>query len=185
MASDGVTGAVSGTPPWECPVCGRGTVSVIDGPVRVDFRDASYVVLLRHEECSVCGEQFFSPAEVDQLQLLAAGEARRERGLLAPDEIRTLRRDLGLSQERLERLLGLGPKTIVRWEKGTVFQSVAADRLLRSLRFFPELLELLAEDGTQRGGKARTAAGAPSRPISGTASLRESVGRADTPARRG
>jgi hypothetical protein len=72
----------------------------------------------------------------------------------------------------------------VRWEKGTVFQSVAADRLLRSLRFFPELLELLAEDGTQRGGKARTAAGAPSRPISGTASLRESVGRADTPARR-
>jgi HTH-type transcriptional regulator/antitoxin MqsA len=171
MVSDGVTGAVSGTPPWECPVCGRGTVSVIDGPVRVDFRDASYVVSLRHEECSSCGEQFFSPAEVDQLQLIAASAARHERGLLTPDEIRALRRDLGLSQERLERLLGLGPKTIVRWEKGTVFQSVAADRLLRSLRFYPELVGLLAEEGLQRGGKARTPPSASSWPrISATAS---------------
>lgn len=177
MVSDGVTGAVSGAHPWECPLCGRGTVSVVDGPVRVDFRDASYVVSLRHEVCSSCGEQFFSPAEVDQLQSLAAGAARHERGLLAPDEIRALRRDLGLSQERLERLLGLGPKTIVRWEKGTVLQSVAADRLLRSLRFFPELLELLVEEGSQRGGKARTPPSASSRPSTSATASPPRVGR--------
>jgi HTH-type transcriptional regulator/antitoxin MqsA len=177
MVGDRATVVASSTPPWECPVCGRGTVSVIDGPVRVDFRDASYVVSLRHEECSSCGEQFFSPAEVDELQSLAAGAARYERGLLAPDEIRALRRDLGLSQERLERLLGLGPKTIVRWEKGTVFQSVAADRLLRSLRFFPELLELLVEEGLQRGGKARTPPSASSWPSTSATASPPRVGR--------
>ena len=177
MVSDRATAVASSTPPWECPLCGLGTVSVVDGPVRVDFRDASYVVSLRHEECSSCGEQFFSPAEVDQLQSLAAGAARHERGLLTPDEIRALRRDLGLSQERLERLLGLGPKTVVRWEKGTVFQSVAADRLLRSLRFFPELLELLAEEGLQCGGKARTPPSASSRPRISGATLPPGAGR--------
>ena len=44
---------------------------------------------------------------------------------------------LGLSQADLEKTLGIGPKTVVRWEKGTVRQSRAADLLLRILAAHP------------------------------------------------
>lgn len=58
---------------------------------------------------------------------------------LGPEVTRALRAVLGgLSQTPLEHLLGVGAKTVVRWQKGTVFQSATADRLVRLLRAMPE-----------------------------------------------
>jgi len=79
---------------------------------------------------------------------------RAARGLLTPDEIRDLRRSLGVAQAALERLLGVGPKTVVRWEKGTVFQSATADRLMRLLIAKPELVSLLAGKALYRKSNA-------------------------------
>ena len=66
--------------------------------------------------------------------------AREERGLLTPEEIRRLRTDLGLRQQDLEGILGVGPKTVTRWEKGTVFQSAVADKFMRQIWTHPEIL---------------------------------------------
>jgi hypothetical protein len=63
---------------------------------------------------------------------------RVHEGLLSPAQITAIRETLGLSQADLEKALGIGPKTVVRWEKGTVRQSRAADRLLRILAAHPE-----------------------------------------------
>jgi len=49
-----------------------------------------------------------------------------------------------MSQAAFEELLGVGPKTVIRWEKGTVFQGATADRLMRLLRTQPELARVLA-----------------------------------------
>jgi HTH-type transcriptional regulator / antitoxin MqsA len=81
---------------------------------------------------------------MEQLQKAAVDQVRDAQGLLRPDEIRALRAALGgISQTRLEHLLGVGAKTVVRWEKGTVFQSATADRLMRLLRAMPELAGVL------------------------------------------
>jgi HTH-type transcriptional regulator/antitoxin MqsA len=76
---------------------------------------------------------------------------RREEGLLMPDEIREIRQRYGLSQADLERLIGAGPKTVVRWERGTTFQNRTADTLLRVLRDHPEVM---AELTRERGPRA-------------------------------
>jgi HTH-type transcriptional regulator/antitoxin MqsA len=77
--------------------------------------------------------------------LRRASEAiRREEGLLMPDEIRGIRHHLGLTQEAFEKLLGVGPKTVVRWEKGTVFQNRSTDSLLRVVRAEPGAVLFLA-----------------------------------------
>ncbi len=52
---------------------------------------------------------------------------------------------LGLSQHAFEQLLGVGPKTVVRWEKGTVFQNKATDSLLRVVERFPEVVRFLGD----------------------------------------
>ena len=98
--------------------------------------------------CESCDEVFYTPDQALQAQRAAATQMRAQEGLLAPEEIKQIRTQWSLSQSILERLLGVGPKTVVRWERGTVFQNSATDQLLRIIRDVPEAFAYLAE---QRG----------------------------------
>ena len=100
------------------------------------------VALLR---CDACGDVLYSPEQVDRAQEQVYAEIRRRENLLSPAEIASIRRGLGLKQDEFERLLGLGPKTVVRWESGRVFQSKAADALMRLVRAERENAVRLAE----------------------------------------
>jgi HTH-type transcriptional regulator / antitoxin MqsA len=99
---------------------------------RVRGREVTMPVALM--KCDACGDILYSPEQVDRAQEKVYAEIRRRENLLAPDEIMSIRRGLGLKQEEFERLLGVGPKTVVRWESGRVFQGKAADSLMRLVR---------------------------------------------------
>lgn len=90
---------------------------------------------VEHEfyRCDACDEEWFAPGQMDAVMRRASDRIREEEGLLKPDEIRAIRERYGLSQAKFERLLGAGQKTVIRWEKGTVFQSKTTDSLLRLL----------------------------------------------------
>jgi putative zinc finger/helix-turn-helix YgiT family protein len=70
-------------------------------------------------------------------------ETYRQLGLLTPREIREGREKLGLSQQELQELLGLGGNSLSRWENGRVYQSRSIDRFLRVVFGVPETLEYL------------------------------------------
>ena len=129
--------------PSRCPECG-GSISESLEPVQVPLRGQSVKVAgVHHGLCGRCGEVYLGIDQMEQLQKAAVDQVRDAQGLLRPDEIRALRAALGISQTRLEHLLGVGAKTVVRWEKGTVFQSATADRLMRLLRAMPEVAAVL------------------------------------------
>jgi HTH-type transcriptional regulator / antitoxin MqsA len=94
-------------------------------------------------ECASCAKRFFTPDQVKAVSLAVKRQARVEAGLLAPEEIVEIRKKLGLSQNELERLFGLGSKVVTRWETGRVVQSKAADVALRLLALDPENLKRL------------------------------------------
>jgi len=98
--------------------------------------------------CDSCDEVFYTRDQAMKAQRDAAGLLRLQEGLLAPEEVKHIRQRLVLSQANMERLLGVGPKTVVRWERGTVFQNTATDQLLRIIRDVPEAFVYLAQ---QRG----------------------------------
>jgi HTH-type transcriptional regulator / antitoxin MqsA len=89
--------------------------------------------------CTSCGEYFVDIDEFDAMQRELSERIRAEEGLLAPTRIRAIRESMGLTQQEFEKVLGVGPKTVVRWERGTVFQSAAIDKLLRAVEAVPEL----------------------------------------------
>ena len=120
-------------------VTGRGKTWVGSRPI--SFQDEFY-------KCSNCGEKFYVGTMLDESSRRAAAAVRRADGLLAPDEIRDIRTQYGLTQANLEKLMNSGEKTVVRWERGTVAQNATADTLLRLLRDHPEVVAKLAE---QRG----------------------------------
>lgn len=113
--------------------------------VSIDFPGREPIVVWRDlQRCSSCGETYFGPNDIDAVHRAAADVVREREGLLSPEEIRELRESLQLSQAAFERLIGAGAKTVVRWERGTIFQSKVTDTLMRVLRAVPEAREFLA-----------------------------------------
>ena len=125
--------------PNTCPICG-GSVSVCVGPIEWDVRGESVVIDgVKHGMCDTCGEAFFAPDVADGVHRKAVAKLKESKGLLSGSEIKAIREKLGLSQAGFERLIGAGPKTVVRWENDTVFQNKTADTLLRVLRDYPNV----------------------------------------------
>lgn len=127
-----------------CPGCKSGLVRVTEvRPVQIGRRPP---VDVEHHlaRCPSCGASFLSPSEMNRV-MAAAGEAIRVReGLLQPQEIVEIRKSLGLFLPEFERLLGVGPKTAIRWEKGTVFPNKSTDALLRLVKAFRPNADFLA-----------------------------------------
>lgn len=70
----------------------------------------------------------------------------RDAGLLTPEQIRRVRKKLGLSQRDAGRIIGGGPNAFQKYEAGDVLISKAADSALRLLANDPaRLAELLGE----------------------------------------
>lgn len=128
-----------------CPVCNKGTAQEVRGPRRVTVQGRGYVVPGdRFMRCLVCGEEYYTGAQARASSLRLNEIRRKAEGLLAPDKIRAIRRRLGVSQAALEKILGLGPKTVVRWERGSVLPSKSADDVLRLLEKDASNLRYLA-----------------------------------------
>ena len=126
-----------------CPVCfDRLTTVSEEQDVRIGRR--SVRVLDQFSRCTGCDEAFYAPRQMDATLRRASEAIRQEEGLLSPGEIRAIRERLRLTQRAFEKLLGVGPKTVVRWEKGTVFQNRATDSLLRLVDAQTESARFLA-----------------------------------------
>jgi len=126
-----------------CPVCGGPLNSVSEEKeMRIGQRSAR--VMDELSRCTDCGEAFYAPGQMDATMRRASDAIRQSEGLLASEEIREIREGLGLTQAAFEKLLGVGPKTVVRWEKGTVFQNRSTDSLLRVIDALPESAAFLA-----------------------------------------
>lgn len=112
-----------------------------------DFPIHGTIVPVREElyRCGICGEEEYSLEQAVTAERRASEVYRTQNGLLQPDEIAHLRRRWGITQAQLEDALGVGRKTVARWEAGRVLQSRALDNLLRAIDQFPAVLEFLAE----------------------------------------
>jgi len=127
-----------------CPLC-DGRLTRIAEMRDVPIGKRVVRVLDRFARCTDCGEELYAPGQMEATQRSASDLIRMEDGLLLPAEIRALREALGTTQHAFERLLGVGPKTVVRWERGTVCQNQATDSLLRVIREYPAAAAFLAE----------------------------------------
>lgn len=127
----------------QCPVCDAQATQGMDR-FEVPVGARRVTVSAERMRCHQCGEAFLTPDQMDAAQVAASNQIRREEGLLLPEEIRAIRYTFGLSQTALEQLLSAGAKTVVRWERGTVFQNKTTDELLRLVRDVPGVFEHLA-----------------------------------------
>ncbi len=98
--------------------------------------------------CRVCGTEILDGDGAERYAAASDELVRRAREELR-NEIRRIRRKLGLSQAQAARLTGGGHNAFSRYERGEVQPLPAVINLFRILDRHPELLEELS--GTVRG----------------------------------
>lgn len=126
-----------------CPVCGTSATLVRERrPVKYGRR----TVCIDDEmmACSDCGERFYVGNQLEASEARVRAQIRSEGGIL-PFEILALRDRLGLRQAELEELLGVGPKTVSRWENGRVVPDRTTTLLLRALEADPGIVRTLVK----------------------------------------
>lgn len=80
--------------------------------------------------CMVCGEELSGEKTIDEELKIFREEYKRCHNLLTSEEIKEIRKKLGMTQKEFANYLGFGEKTITRYELGQI-QEVANDNLMR------------------------------------------------------
>jgi putative zinc finger/helix-turn-helix YgiT family protein len=115
-----------------CPICDKGTLVPKQGEFVTRVKCGAEKKELRvgnvsWDECDACGEKIFDNNAMRQIS-----DARYDAvGLLAPSELKEIRKKLGYTQEQMAVFLGIGNKTYCRWENGTSIQTKSMDTLIR------------------------------------------------------
>lgn len=119
----------------KCPICGGALDVIRDQPY--DYTESGLNVTLigvTQYDCSFCEENFISIPNPEQLHTkIALDICKDNKALLLPEEIRFLRKELGLKAKELARIMGVGPETVSRWENDKKTISEGNDRMLRMI----------------------------------------------------
>lgn len=81
--------------------------------------------------CKSCGRESIAIPRIAQLHRVLAESFVRQQRMLAPVEIRFLRKHVGLSSDDFAQAMGVTRETVSRWENGKTPMGPTSDRLLR------------------------------------------------------
>lgn len=91
------------------------------------------------------GEEIYDPKLEQENDITLYNEYRKLNSLLFPEEIKAIREKFGVTQVEFAQILGLGDKTITRYENGSL-QDNAQNNLIKIVgRNSEEFLKLLKE----------------------------------------
>lgn len=127
-----------------CPNCNSEVESVVRTVLETyPVKGEEITINAQVRFCLCCNQEIWDD-ELDAQNLLDAfAEYRKRHDLLQPAEIRMIREKYGLSQVAFARVLGLGDKTIARYENGSIADSAQNNliELMRQPSNFKMLLE--------------------------------------------
>lgn len=115
-------------------------------------RDATYIVkgtsITFKEKIKIneiTGEEIYDSELEQENDIKLYSEYRKLKNLLFPEEIKEIREKFGVTQVEFAQILGLGDKTIARYENGSL-QDTAQNNLIKIVGRNPEeFLKLLKE----------------------------------------
>ena len=129
-----------------CPVCEEGQLH--EATFADDFKHGDSTIHVEGLECFECESCGADPVFKDQIRrnhLRVADAKRTADGLLAGEEIKAIRADLGLSQSESALLFGGGANAFSKYERGDVIQSKSMDKLLRLASKYPLIIIELSD----------------------------------------
>lgn len=119
----------------KCPICGGVIETIRNQPY--EYTESGLDVLLlgiTQYRCQECEESFAAIPNTEQLHTtIALDICKHKKALLLPEEIKFLRKELGLKAKDLALAMGVKAEAISRWENGKSVISESNDRMLRMI----------------------------------------------------
>lgn len=113
-----------------CPVCGNEQeVKLVKKEETYPVKGEQITIQATVCTCAQCGEELMSFEYDDDNLRKAYAEYRTRHGLLQPHEIKAIREKYGISQVNFARIIGVGDKTVARYENGSL-QDEAINNLI-------------------------------------------------------
>jgi putative zinc finger/helix-turn-helix YgiT family protein len=116
----------------KCEECGGAMTTEPNAVRRYDVGGLPHVLLhgVEVSTCQACGKEEVAIPRIGQLHHVIAMHLVKQAQMLAPVEIRFLRKHTGYSTGEFAQIMGVARETVSRWESGQPMGAVA-DRLLR------------------------------------------------------
>ena len=130
----------------KCPNCNSEDLLYGTEDLTISYKGKSKVLSdVEYIECNNCSESFYGRSWEKVIDRETTDFEREQDNLLTSSEIKEIRKSFKLTQEQLSQLLGMGLKTIARYENGRVTQSRATDLLIRLIRDNPSTINYLEQ----------------------------------------
>lgn len=135
-----------------CDDCGKQVMTESNAVRRYEIGGLPHVELHGVEvtRCEGCGKEGVAIPRIGQLHSVLAAAFVAQPRMLAPVEVRFLRKHIGLSMADFAQMMGVARETVSRWETGASPMGAVADRLLRLFVLTHEPTECYAVDDLLR-----------------------------------
>jgi len=130
-----------------CPVCEKGRLREIKKDLVFSYKNSSKK--FRNEsvfKCNVCDYEALPREANRRIEKELTDFRRNINGLLLSDQLKAIRKSLGLNVKKMAKLLSVNEKTVGRYENGKITQSEQIDKLYRILHKFPSTTNILRPD---------------------------------------
>lgn len=130
-----------------CTACGGHAVEVVhEKAVHTTETRVPLEYVRTFSRCDNCGDEFLTVDQSMANSRAIVAVVRDALGLLSPARILRARQRLGMTQVAFEHALGVGKKTVVRWERGTIAPSRGVNAGLWLAERYPHLFLEYARD---------------------------------------
>lgn len=126
-----------------CPYCEKEAgVKLIEKIVPIEVKGETIAVAVEYYNCLECQNDFYDQFSTFGPLEKAYDVYRSRHNLLKPSEIKGYRKELGLNQAEMAKVLGWGVASLNRYENGSL-QTEAHDKAFRLAMNIGNLIELL------------------------------------------
>lgn len=132
------------TPEQPCPVDGTPMRRDVR-PLEIAYKGRALTVEMPGWYCDACGESVHDADDMKASDRALNRLKAEADGLLRPEDVRRIRKRLGLTQRDAGRVIGGGPSAFQKYESGELLTSRALSNLLRILERHPEELRTIRD----------------------------------------
>jgi putative zinc finger/helix-turn-helix YgiT family protein len=143
-----------------CTECGKKGLEAGEQPITREVGERIFEGLVEGWRCRACGEVFYEGSDLEHFEQLAAAWLA-EHGVRTPEELKFMRKAVGIRASDLAALLDVTPETVSHWETGKhvaelAVRSEIAAIVLETLRRPTTAVERLRAQGKPApAGKVR------------------------------
>lgn len=128
-----------------CPFCGEESYQHQTKPMKLQYKSHSITVKQPGYWCNKCNEGVIGGEDRIATQKELQAFRAKVDGLLSPDEIKTIREKLNLTQQKASEIFGGGINAFSRYERGETPIPKPLSQLLQLLNLHPNLLTELSK----------------------------------------